>query len=228
MARITISAAASGTTLAEQINRFGNGATAAVGAALEGVKEGALTDLRQEIAGAFPRSRRMPTTITGKAYQARADGAPPTAWIHPRKGSNVAGVLAAHRGTTILPTQAGTALAIPTRHVPNRPGNRGRMSPDEVAKHFGERLTLVRARPGSKAWGYLVLKKQAIGRSGRVRAATPGRARQGRQAQPIIMFVLVPQVTLPARLRPEVIMEKWVGLLPSYIDQAAGAMGLRA
>ena len=223
---VAIRAALSGTPPTQQIRDFQARAVQAVEAGLAGVREGLLTDLRQDIMRAFPGSRRMPTTVTATLYPAREDGRPPVVWVHPRKGSNAGAILGAHRGTDVVPTQAGTALAIPTKHVPRAARGGRRMTPDEVSKHFGERLDVMPNKSGGKAWGFLVLRRQTIGRSGRVRRATDGRARQGRVAKPIVMFVLVPAVTLPQRLRPEETVRKWADLAPRQIEQAARRLGV--
>jgi hypothetical protein len=178
------------------------------------------------IARAFPGSRRLPTTITAALFPARDDGRPPVVWIHPRKGSNAAEILGAHRGTEVVPTKGGTALAIPTKHVPRAARGGRRMTPDEVSRHFGERLDVMPNKRGGKAWGFLVLRRQTIGRSGRVRRATDGRARQGRAAQPIVMFILVPAVTMPQRLRPEETAQRWADMAPRQIEQAARRLGV--
>ena len=217
---VQIRAELSGTPLPVQMRAFHGRSVAAIEAALEGVREGLLLELRQDIARAFPGNRRMPTMITATVYPAREDGRPPVLWVHPRKGSNAAQILGAHRGVTIQPTRAGTALAIPTKHVPRVRRGGGPMTPDEVSKHFGEKLDVMPNKSGGKAWGFLVLRRQTIGRSGRVRRATEGRARQGRTARPIVMFVLVPAVTMPQRLRPDETMRKWADLVPGFIDQA--------
>jgi hypothetical protein len=223
---VAIRAELSGATPTQQIRDFQARAVQAVEAGLAGVREGLLTDLRQDIMRAFPGSRRMPTTVTATLYPARDDGRPPVVWVHPRKGSNAAAILGAHRGTDVVPTQAGTALAIPTKHVPRAARGGRRMTPDEVSKHFGERLDVMPNKSGGKAWGFLVLRRQTIGRSGRVRRATEGRARQGRVAKPIVMFVLVPAITLPQRLRPEETVRKWADLAPRQIEQAARRLGV--
>jgi hypothetical protein len=223
---VHIRAAAAGMTPAAQIRDFRQRSIQAVEIGLQGVREGVLTDLRQEIARAFPGSRRLPTTITATAYPARDDGRPPVVWVHPRKGSNAGEILGAQRGAEIVPTRAGTTLAIPTRRVPRAARGGRRMTPDEVSRHFGERLDVMPAKRGGKAWGYLVLRKQTLGKSGRVRRATDGRARQGRVAQPIVMFVLVPVVQMPQRLRPEEIVQRWADLAPRQIEQAARRLGV--
>ncbi|UXQ89169.1 DUF6441 family protein [Synechococcus phage MinM1] len=214
-----------GNPLGEIVRDFGRLSVAAIDAGMEGVAAGLVLELRQEIGAAFPTSRRMPTTVTGRYYPA-ADGKPPAVLIHPRKGSNAGWILGAHKGGVIRAKESGTALAIPTKHVPRAARGGRRMTPDEVSKHFGERLDLMPARGGGKAMGYLVLRKQTIGRSGRVRRATEGRARQGRTARPIVMFILVPAVTLPQRLRPEETVRQWLDLAPRQIEQAARRLGV--
>jgi len=193
---------------AGHLRAFHAQSVAAVEAAMAGVREGLLTDLRQEIGAAFPRSRRLPTTITATAYPAREDGREPTVWVHPRKGSNIAAVLGAQRGATIR-SAAGTLLAIPLPGVP-RSGNDGRrrqMEPREYEAKFG-RLVFVAAKPGAKAVGYLVAKGGVRRRGQR----TPDRFR--------VLYVLVREVTLPPRLRPDETVQRWVGLVPRLIADA--------
>jgi hypothetical protein len=227
---VRIRSSASGATPGQALREFHAQSVQAVEAGLAGVREGVVTELRQEIQRAFPDSRRLPTTITATLFPTREDGRPPVVWVHPRKGSNAAEILGSHRGGDLVPTKSGTAMAIPTGRVPRIRRGR-RMTPDEVSRHFGERLTLVPASAfgggNGKAWGYLVLRRQTIGRSGRVRAATAGRARQGRKEQLIVMFILVPAVTMPARLAPERIVQSWADLAPRQIDEAARRIGLR-
>lgn len=228
---VRIQAAATGAAPGAQLRDFHARSVASVEAGLTGVREGLLADLRREIAAAFPNSRRLPTTVTATVYPARDDGRPPVLWVHPRKGSNAAEILGAHRGANIVPSRSGTALAIPTARVPRAARGGRRMTPDEVSKHFGEKLDLVPASAfggAGKAWGYLVLRRQTIGRSGRVRRATEGRARQGRVATPIVMFILVPAVQLPQRLRPEETVQRWADLAPRQIEQAARRLGVVA
>lgn len=229
MARIAIQAGLSGTSLTDQITRFGAGALQSVEAALEGVRAAALPELRQEIGQAFPRSRRMPTTITAKLYPAREGKPDPVVWIHPRAGSNIGQVLEAHRGTTIR-GQGGKLLAIPLRGVP-RSGNDGRrrqMSPEEYAAAFGP-LQFVPSKTSAAA-GYLVARRKP-GRdfeAAASRRARGARARRTPAKRYEVLFVLVREVVLPARLKPEVILDRQVAQLPELVDRAARVLGLGA
>ena len=56
-------------------------------------------------------------------------------------------------------------------------------------------------QPTGRSVAYLIMDQLVAARSGRgFRQATSRRLAQGRSAQPVLMFVLVPQVTLAKRL----------------------------
>ncbi len=211
---VRIRAEQNGVALRELPLKFERACIEAVDAGMTGVANGLLQELRQDIGGAFPRSRRMPTTITGDYYPAEGDK-PPAVLIHPRKGSNISAVLAGHQGSVIA-SPRGKLLAIPLRGVP-RSGNDGRrrqMGPKEYERRFGK-LIFVPAVPGAKAAGYL--------------AAKGGTRRRG-QRQPDryqVLYVLVRDVTLPARLKPLAIVERWADIAPRLVDDAARRLGMR-
>ncbi|MEI8397097.1 MAG: DUF6441 family protein [Rhodospirillaceae bacterium] len=110
-------------------------------------------------------------------------------------------------GATIVARNGSNWLAIPTNNVPPRargskaPGGHPRrlMTPVEVEAAFNRDLRTI-LPPGGRV-GYLVMDQLVAARSGRgFRQATERRLAQGRSAQPVLMFVLVPQVTLSKRL----------------------------
>ncbi|CAK0740386.1 Phage virion morphogenesis protein [Azospirillaceae bacterium] len=110
-------------------------------------------------------------------------------------------------GATIVARNGSRWLAIPTDNVPPRergakaPGAhpRSKMTPVEVEANFNHDLRLVPSPSGASA--YLVMDDLISARSGRgFRSTTPRRLAQGREARSILMFVLVPQVTLSKRL----------------------------
>ena len=110
-------------------------------------------------------------------------------------------------GPTIIACNGSRWLAIPTANVPPRswgsktPGGHPRrlMTPVEVEAAFNRDLRIVQP-PGSPV-AYLIMDQLVAARSGRgFRQATSRRLAQGRSAQPVLMFVLVPQVTLLKRL----------------------------
>ncbi len=110
-------------------------------------------------------------------------------------------------GATIVARSGSRWLAIPTANVPPRswgskaPGGHPRrlMTPMEVEAVFNRDLRMV--QPPGRSVAYLLMDQLVAARSGRgFRQATVRRLAQGRSAQPVLMFVLVPQVTLSKRL----------------------------
>ncbi|MCR0981788.1 DUF6441 family protein [Roseomonas populi] len=210
----------SGVRIPDLLTKYREQANQVVQSAVEVGTAGMLQDFRSNLAAAFPRSKRAANLVTSRVFPERevsinaagsvvGRGGKGSAWPAPLK-------LFAEGGT-IYPTKAGTALAVPTARVPMV--SRRKMTPDEVSRSFGERLTLVPARGG--VWGYLVLKKQTVGRSGQVRRATKRRAAQGRGAESIVMFVLIPRATIRKRLDFDTIAQKWANTMPQLLEQQA-------
>ena len=130
-------------------------------------------------------------------------------------------------GATIIARNGSRWLAIPTANVPPRswgskaPGGHPRrlMTPVEVEAAFNRDLRTVMP-PGGRV-GYLIMDQLVAARSGRgFRQATSRRLAQGRSAQPVLMFVLVPSVTLSKRLdiagAVAAIEAEFPGLIESY------------
>lgn len=192
---------------------------------VDAATDGALMEMRQEIARAFPRSRRLPTVLTAstepldsqKKFSLSAAGR-----IYGRGGKRSswpAPLWALTFGAEIKAKDG--ALAIPTDRVP-RNERRMKMTPAEVEARYAQKLAYVPAGRMGKVPA-LVLNNVTIGRSGRVRQATAGRARQGRTAKPVVMFWLVPQVRLPTRWNPREIMARWASLAPDLVERARAA-----
>ena len=222
---VAIRVSASGVRLPDLLARWRKDADLVVQSGVRTATDGMLRDMRADLAKAFPGSTRAPTLVTGRVFPDRVAAASVNAAgsVIGRGGKNSAWplpLIAFTEGRTIVPTRAGTALAIPTARVP-RVGGR-RLTPDEVSKRFGERLTLIRAKPGSAAWGFLVLRDVTEGAGGRVRRATKRRLAAGRERKPVVMFVLVPQVRLNKRLDFEGIARRWADTMPTLLDAAAG------
>jgi len=102
------------------------------------------------------------------------------------------------RGTTIRPHNGGRYLWIPTKNVPRRQyrGAR-RMSPDEVEHHFQAKFFF------EKGDGRSFLAFIEVTRSKNLRTwrqDTRRRRAQGRRAQAVLMFTLVPSVRIPKKL----------------------------
>ena len=91
-----------------------------------------------------------------------------------------------------------------------RSGNDGRrrqMGPEEYEQRFGK-LVFIPPEPGAKAAGYLAAK---------------GGVRRRGQRQPDryrVLYILVREVMLPQRLRPDEVMQRWADLVPGAIAEA--------
>jgi hypothetical protein len=122
--------------------------------------------------------------------------------------------------TTIVPKDGHLWLAIPTDNVP-RIGNK-RMSPVDVEARFGQPLIFKPGRSGvALAFVSVVPAKSGKG----FRAATKGRAVQGRKAQLVLMFVMVRQVHLRKRLNwPELMASAEQGFQDYYGARIASAL----
>ena len=221
--------------LAPRVSRFGTpmpdllaahrrSVDTTVQAAVVEATGGMVGDFRADLEKAFPGSKRARTLVTSNVFPNRQGavsinaagsvvgrGGKNSAWPLPLKAFN--------QGAVIRGGAQGASLAIPTARVPMN--GRRRMTPHEVEQRFGERLRFVPARNGERGAGMLVLEQQVLGRSGQVRRATAGRARQGRRAEPLVMFILVPQVRVPKKLTFDAIAQRWANTMPSILDRQA-------
>ena len=221
--------------LAPRISRFGTPmpdllaqhrrqAETSVQAAVFEATQGMAGDFQDNLGTAFPGSRRARTLVTARVFPSRVGAVSLNAAgsVIGRGGKNSPWPLplrAFNEGATIRGGAQGASLAIPTARVPRVAGRR--MTVAEVEQRFGEKLVFLPTGKGQRGAGVLVLRQQTVGRSGRVRRATAGRARQGRQAEPLVMFVLVPQVRVQKKLNFDAIAAKWAGLMPSLLDRQA-------
>lgn len=126
--------------------------------------------------------------------------------------SKAPAIIEGHSGATIR-QRAGLWLAIPTEHTPRR--GRRKATPVEVEIIFNQDLIV---RPG-RGRQLLAFVDAVRGKSGKTwRRATNARTgRQSRKAELVLMFVLVPQVTLRKRLNwqriGEEVGEQWPAVL---------------
>ena len=191
----------------------------ALTAGMQGVAAGMLLDMRRDIEAAFPGSRRMATTITGRGYPDRGGASSlQAAAIVRARGKSAAEILAAHRGSTI--TAGGRKLmAVPTDEVPRIGGRK--MKPEEVERRFSASLVVLSPRtlgPGQKN-PVLVLRETVT------RGKRRGRVVVRRDRRLRIMFQLVARVDLLRRLQPEEVQARWVARAPALIDQAWQQLG---
>jgi hypothetical protein len=141
--------------------------------------EGLRTDLRRQTEAML--GTKIANAWRGKFYANKGQTGGPAAFVW-SKAPKIIDFFSSSKVVTPL----GEAFAIPTENVPK--GARGRrLSPIEVEARFNAELQPVKLKSGHLG---LVIDV-VVGKSGRgFRAATKGRMAQGRQAKPVLMFIL--------------------------------------
>lgn len=169
------------------------------------VQRGLTLELRQQVLAAG-MGQRLANTWRGKRYPIGKPSLGATAFVW----SKAAAIVDAFgRGAVIRPINGKRYLAIPTENVPRKGGARGSsrlMTPEEVESSFNQDLKFFRTPKGT-----IVAYVQAIGAaSGKgFRKPTKGRSSQGRTAQSVVMFYLVPTVRLPKRFDIDGAAQHW-------------------
>lgn len=136
---------------------------------------------------------RAANTWQGRRYPEGHESASPAVFLY----SKWPIVINAYSEGATITHHDGLWLAIPTENVPNvnKGRNRRKASPADIEVMFNQDLIFVRR--GANVLAFVDAMKS---KSGKVRRATGKRLAQGRGTQLILMFVMVPQVTLRKRL----------------------------
>jgi hypothetical protein len=141
--------------------------------------DGLKTDLRRQTEGLL--GTKIANAWRGKFFPNKGQSGGPASFIW-TKAPKIIDFFSSSKIVTPL----GGAFAIPTENCPRGPRGR-RLSPIEVEGRFNAELQPVKLKSGRIG---LVIDVVA-GRSGRgFRPATARRRGQGRQARPVLMFVL--------------------------------------
>jgi hypothetical protein len=132
------------------------------------------------------------------------------------KIASAAEIIEAHTTGPTIVSRNGLWLAIPTENTPRR--GRRKATPQEVEEMFDQDLTLF---PG-RGRQMLAFVDAVRGQSGRgFRAPTAVRRGRGRRSEMVLMFVLVRQVRLRAKLNCRRIFDEleaeWASLVPAEI-----------
>ena len=185
----------------------------AVAAGVRAAGEGLKQDWRGQIVSAG-LGARLGNAIRAKHYPGRPSlGAAALVYAQPSQAPKI--VNAFEEGTTIR-SQNGFWLAIPTDAAPR--GARGkRITPGEFERRTGQRLRFVYRRGQSSllvAEGRLTTRGRSPGRF------AVSRSKTGRGRATVVVFILVPQVTLRKRLDLKSAADRWAGRVPALITAA--------
>lgn len=164
--------------------------------AMRGATDTLKTVLRRQVTDAG-LGVRLSNTWRAETYPGSGDALNPAGYAW----SNAPNIIDAfERGATMRPLGGKGFLWIPTRNVPRSRGRgtRKAMTPFEVEVLYDQDLIIRRGKAGR----FLAFVSVVRGRSkrGGFRRATKGRLAQRRDAELVLMFVLVPSVTLPKKL----------------------------
>jgi hypothetical protein len=176
--RISVTIDGLGALLAAESRRIDAAVSEEVKAAGEGLKN----DLRRQTEGLL--GERVANAWRGKFYSNGGDAAKGPAGFVWTKAPRIIDFFSSAKVITPL----GQAFAIPTENVPRGPRGR-RLTPIEVEARFNAELRPVPLKGGRIGLVIDVIAALSKRRPG-LRAATKGRAAQGRPTQPMLMFVL--------------------------------------
>ena len=165
--------------------------------ATDGLKE----ELRQQVTGAG-LGNRLAKSWRGEIYPK---------FVY-SKAPEIIGAFA--MGVTIK-NKRGRFLAIPTTYVIRREGRRVTPADFEEA---GIPLRYVPPQEKRKI-GLLVVDNFRITKKGKARAASARGIKTGRVAT-VVMFLLIPQVTLKKRFDIDSVAKKWIDQLPELVVAA--------
>lgn len=149
---------------------------------------------RAQIVGAG-LSTRLGNTVQATNYP-KFEESMTAAVVVSAKGRTPNFILSELDSGAVINTARGRFLAIPTQNVPMGP--RGmRLRPGALEALNGFKLRFAQNRHGTK----MLVADAVTAMSGRgIRPPTRGRLRQGRKVSTIVMYILVPQVTIKKRL----------------------------
>ncbi len=194
--------------------------TEATTQAVEVATNGAKDEMRAEIVAAgFAQGQSL--MLQSRLYPGRGKKSLGTAGYIYIKGKRGGAMMDAFvNGATIRPVNGRKFLAIPTPAVPIDPAkSRGavkvRMTPARVEEQFGVELRPVPAKGGR----YVLLLDNVMKSRGRTGWRFPKDAAARGKRRSVVMFILVPQVRLKPRLKPEPIAQAWADRVPDIIDR---------
>jgi hypothetical protein len=191
--------------LAEEVRAAETAVTAGVRQAGQALK----AELRQQVTSAG-LGGRLANAWRDRHYPNQKVDAASLVWT---KAPQI--IRAFAEGVTIR-SRRGRWLAIPTENAPRRGTDGKRISPSTFPEHRLGRLRLV-ARPGKVPLLVVDGLRASTGRRGGFRRASQRALRTGEGVVTVVMFVLVPQVTLRKRLDVDGAARRWQGQLPRLV-----------
>lgn len=178
--------------------------------------EGLLEELR-DLTFAAGLGTRLPYTWKLNSYPKSGHSLAPAAYIY-SKAPGIIDFFSAQRVVTPI----GGAFAIPVSPVVKRGGKP--MDIHEVQRHFGQQLEWRRLKSGNIGLFADLMLGKSTKRPG-FRRVTPGRLKQGRESQKVLLFVLVRSLRTKKLIDLDRAVRKWADRVPILIDKRLEKIG---
>jgi hypothetical protein len=190
----------------------------AVAAGVRAAGEGLKRDWRGQVVAAG-LGTRLANSIRSKHYPGRPSlGAAALVYGQPSREKNtVPTVLEAFDQGATIRARGGRFLAVPTDAVPRARGG-ARLTPEEFTRRTGQELRFV-PRPRGVPSLLVAEGRLSTGRRTAGRYAV-SRSKTGRGRATVVLFLLIPQVTLRKRLDLKAAADRWAARVPGLITAA--------
>lgn len=199
-----------------------NAAIAAV-AVTEGIRaatEGLKTDLRRAIVqGGL--GEKMPNAVRSEMYPRNGVSLNAAGWIF-TKGRRTRAILEGYANGAVIRAKGGRYLAIPTDAGKGMIQARGGAAFLSGRYGLGIPTRLVVPPKGAAKQGVLWIVadlRKSRGKRGGYRKPTPA-AQKRRDTEEVVLFILVPQVSVQRRIDIDGLPEAWINRVPALIERA--------
>ena len=192
--------------MAEEIKAAEDAVTAAMRQAADGLK----ADLRRQVTEAG-MGQRLANTWRAELYPKGRKSIKAAGFVFTRAPT----IIRAFDQGAVIKSKHGFWLAIPTPAAGT--GGRGkRMTPGLWEQMHGSRLRFIYRR-GAPSLLVAENMRARTGKGGGFAKGSASALRTGRGMTTVVMFILVPQVSLRKRLDVNAAAERWVSALPELI-----------
>ncbi len=190
--------------MADEVKTAEQAVTSGVRQATDGLKQ----ELRAQVTSAG-LGERLSKTWRGEIYPKGRQSVNAAGFVW----SKAPQIVSTFAEGVVIRSKHGRFLAIQTQYAIHRQNRR--VSPAD----FEEAGIPLRYIPpqGARHFGLLVVDNFRVTGKGKARVASPTALKTGRGLTTIVMFILVPQVSLKKRFDIDKAAEKWVGRLPDLV-----------
>ena len=183
-------------------------AETAVGTGITQATDGLKLELRGQITGSG-LGDRLSKTWRGNVYPKGGKSLEAAGFVY----NNAPHIVGAFATGATIKSKHSRYLAIPTQYVTRREGRK--VSPADF-EEAGIPLRYVPPQ-GGRRFGLLVVDNFRVTSKGRARVASNRAIQTGKGVTTVVMFFLIPQVTLKKRFDVDSVSQKWLDKLPRLV-----------